>query len=72
MRYDFGTFCLRADQDKLLQADKKACSFIEDFILNFQIISKDERKALRKLFKEELKSYTPLEWRGSLIAKTLL
>lgn len=72
MRYDFGTFCLRADQDKLLQADKKACSFIEDFILNFQLISKDERKALRKLFEEELKSYTPLEWRGSLIAKTLL
>lgn len=49
MRYDFGTFCLRADQDKLLQADKKACSFIEDFILNFQIISKDERRVLKKI-----------------------
>ena len=57
MRYDFGTFCLRADPDKLLQADKKACSFIEDFIYDFKLISKDERKALRKLFKEELKSF---------------
>lgn len=72
MRYDFGTFCLRADPDKLLQADKKACSFIEDFILNFQIISKDERRVLKKLFQKEIDSYTPLEWRGSLIAKTLL
>lgn len=72
MRYDFGTFCLSADQNKLLQADKKACSFIEDFILNFQIISKDERRVLKKLFQKEIDSYTPLEWRGSLIAKTLL
>lgn len=52
MRYDFGTFCLRADQNKLLQADKKACSFIEDFILNFQIISKDERRVLKNYFKK--------------------
>lgn len=27
MRYDFGTFCLRADPDKLLQADKKSLLF---------------------------------------------
>lgn len=72
MRYDFGTFCLRADQDKLLQADKKACSFIEDFIYEFKLISKDERKVLKKLFQKEIDSYTALEWRGSLIAKTLL
>lgn len=27
MKYDFGTFCLRADPDKLLQADKKSLLF---------------------------------------------
>jgi hypothetical protein len=72
IRYDFKTFALATDKKDLLEADKKACSFIEDLIYDFKPRPKDERKALRKLFEEELKSYTPLEWRGNAMAKSLL
>jgi hypothetical protein len=72
IRYDFDTFCTKVDQDSLLQADKKACSFVEDLKYGWKPRPKDERKALRKLFEEELKKYTPLEWRANPIARTLL
>ena len=47
MRYDFGTFCLRADPDKLLQADKKVIDRFETlkealYIDKYVILNKDK------------------------------